>query len=299
MQFWKTWLKAPQTHWLRKLLFQIHLWLGVGLGLYVLAISISGSAILLKSPFYRVFEPSTVSAPADAVALTGDALADKLQEVYVGYEVGYTFPSFDRSKATYVVLNRGGEYFPHYFNQFTGTDLGVANPWPIKAVEWVADLHDDLFMGRTGRKINGIGGLLFVLMSCSGLLIWWQGRSRWYEGLIIRTRSSRSMLWQLHSMLGFWAMILMLAWGVSGFQLGFPHYLNQLVDWLDSNPDDFQRPESWLRFFRSIHFARPGEGPWARWGWILLSFIPTFMFVSGLVVWWKRVVMRRLAQRQI
>ena len=292
MRSGERWLKAPQTHWFRKLLFQIHLWLGIGLGLYVLAISVSGSAILLKSPFYRMFEPSRVTAAAGAVALTGDALTDRMREVYVGYEVGYTFPSLDPAKAAYVVLNLGGEYFPHYFNQFTGEDLGAANPWPIKAVEWVADFHDDLFMGRQGRQINGVGGALFVLMSISGLILWWQGRSRWQDGLLIRRNSSRSLMWQLHSFFGFWALLLMIAWGVSGFQLGFPRVLDQLVNWLDTNPDDFERPDRWLRFFRSVHFARPGEGAWARYIWLTVSFIPTLIFISGVVVWWKRVVLR-------
>ncbi len=49
---WQRWLRAPQTLGWRRALFQIHLWLGVGFGLYVLLIALSGSALLLKSPFY-------------------------------------------------------------------------------------------------------------------------------------------------------------------------------------------------------------------------------------------------------
>jgi len=292
MHSWERWYKAPQTHWLRKVLFQIHLWLGTGLGLYVLVISISGSAILLKSPFYRMFEPSSLTAPVGVVPLSGDALIARMKQVYAGYEVGFTFPTYDPGKATYVVLNRDGEYFPHYFNQFTGEDQGIANPWPVRAVEWVADLHDDLFLGRNGRRINGVGGALFVLMSLSGLILWWQGRTRWYEGLMLQRKSSRGLMWQLHSFFGFWALLLMIAWGVSGFQLGFPRVMEQLVNWLDTTPDDFEQPDSLLRFFRSVHFARAGEGPWARYAWIAASFIPTLIFVTGFVVWWKRVVVR-------
>ncbi len=36
----------PQHVWFRRALFQIHLWTGVGLGLYILAISISGSILV-------------------------------------------------------------------------------------------------------------------------------------------------------------------------------------------------------------------------------------------------------------
>lgn len=295
MNGWQRWLQAPQTLGFRKLLFQVHLWLGISLGLYVLVISLSGSAILLKSPFYTAFEPKYVDPPAGAVALEDDALTARMAEVYAGYELGFTVPPYEPDQAAFVVLNKDGEYFPHYFNQYTGEDIGVANPWPIKAVEWLANLHDDLFLGDRGRVINGVGGLLFVLMSLSGLILWWQGRSRWYEGLVILPRSKHALLWQLHNMLGFWTLVLMLAWGVSGFQLGFPRALDPLIDWFDADLTDFERPTSWLRFFRSVHFARFGTTPGAQWSWILVSFAPTVMFISGFVLWWKRVVRKHPA----
>lgn len=266
--------------------------MGIGLGLYVLVISISGSALLLKSPFYSWFEPKNIE-PTGAIALEGDALTARMAEVYAGYELGFTMPAYEPDQATYVVLNRDGEYFPHYFNQYTGEDMGVSNPWPIKAVEWIANVHDDLLLGRTGRKVNGVGGALFVLMSLSGVLIWWRGQPRWHEGLQIKRNSNQAFLWQLHSFIGFWSLLLIFSWGMSGFQLGFPQYLNALVDWIDTDLTDFERPDSWLRFFRIIHFTRFGEGPWVRWGWIFVSFLPTALFITGFILWWQRVVVKR------
>src|SRR5690554_6314963 len=123
MNTWQRWVRVPQTLWLRRALLQIHLWTGIGLGIYVLVISISGSAILLKSPFYGWFEPSKLSGiPEDAIALEGEALEAQMAQVYAGYELGFTFPSYDRVRATYVVLEKDNGYFPHYFNQFTGED---------------------------------------------------------------------------------------------------------------------------------------------------------------------------------
>jgi len=294
MNNWQRWLLAPQTHWFRKLLFQVHLWLGIGLGLYVLLISLSGSALLLKSPFYHWFEPRTIAPPADAVMMSDAAIAKRMAEVYAGYEIGFTFPSTERDVATYVVLNKDGKIYSHYFNQFTGEDIGITNPWPIKVVEWLGDIHSDLMLGRgLGRRVNGVGGALFVLMSLSGLILWWQGRARWYEGLVILPRSQRDLWWQVHSFFGFWALLLMLAWGVSGFQLGFPALVEHLVDWLDDDLGDGHRPTSWLRFFRAVHFARFGQSAAARWAWIAASFLPTLIFISGFIVWWKRVVMKK------
>ena len=41
-------IKQPQTVWTRRALFQIHLWTGIGVGLYMLMISITGSAIVFR-----------------------------------------------------------------------------------------------------------------------------------------------------------------------------------------------------------------------------------------------------------
>jgi uncharacterized iron-regulated membrane protein len=294
MNRWQRWVHAPQTLGFRRCLFQVHLWAGIGLGLYVLAISLSGSALLLKSPFYAAFEPKYLEPPPDAVALEDAALRARMAEVYAGYEVGFTMPPLEPDRAFYVVLNRDGEYFPHYFNHFTGEDLGAANPWPIKAVDGLANLHDDLLLGQRGRRVNGVGALLFVLMSLTGIVLWWQGRVRWHEGLLPWHRGSpRPVLWQLHSFLGFWTLVLMLAWGVSGFQLGFPRALDPLIDFFDRDMSDLERPTAVLRFFRNVHLARYGTSAWANWAWIVVSFGPTVLFVSGFVLWWKRVIRRK------
>jgi uncharacterized iron-regulated membrane protein len=294
MNAWQRWVRAPQTALWRRILFQIHLWLGVACCLYVLVIALSGSALLLRSPFYEWFEPKYVTPDPNVSALSGEALQARMREVYADFNVGFTIEGFEPDLATYVVLNQGNDYFPHYFDQYRGRDIGPANPWPIRAMEWVGDLHDDLTLGRLGRQINGIGGFLFILMSLSGLLLWWQGRSRWRDGFYLRSASQHSLWWQLHTVFGFWGLLAMLAWGVSGFQLGFPQYIEALMRWLSDDPLGATQSSRLLRFFREVHFAQPGNGSaWGRWAWIVLSFLPTLLVCSGLVVWWRRVVRRK------
>lgn len=289
------WMQSPQTHWFRKTVFQVHLWMGIGFGLYVLVISLSGSALLLKWPFYGWFEPKIIE-PTEAIPLEGEALTARMTEVYAGYELGFTTYSSEPEMATYIVLKKDNEYIPHYFNQYTGEDVGPARPWQIKAIQWLADVHEELLLGQKGRIINGLGGVLFVLMSLSGVLIWWRGQARWIEGLQIKRHSKRIFIWQLHSFIGFWSLLLMFAWGISAIQIGFPQYINSMVEWLNTDLTGFIPLDNWLRFFRRVHFARYGEGTWANWGWIIASFLPTVLFISGFILWWKRVVLNQKNQ---
>lgn len=53
MNGWQRWWTAPATHPLHRLLFTVHLWLGVGFALYILVMSLSGSAIVLRPQLNR------------------------------------------------------------------------------------------------------------------------------------------------------------------------------------------------------------------------------------------------------
>jgi len=46
---WRRWARQPQRIWLRRALFQIHMWSGIGLGLYVLMISVTGSVLVYRN----------------------------------------------------------------------------------------------------------------------------------------------------------------------------------------------------------------------------------------------------------
>jgi uncharacterized iron-regulated membrane protein len=70
MSPWDRWLRQPQTLWIRKALLQVHLWAGIGLGIYVVVISLSGSLLVfrdelnsLASPALQEGRPSSADAP--------------------------------------------------------------------------------------------------------------------------------------------------------------------------------------------------------------------------------------------
>ena len=45
---WQRWLQHPERFRVRQVLFQIHLWVGAGIGLYVVLMSVTGSILLLE-----------------------------------------------------------------------------------------------------------------------------------------------------------------------------------------------------------------------------------------------------------
>lgn len=296
MNAWKRWLQAPQTLRFRRLLFQIHLWMGIGFGLYILMISISGSAIVLRPQISRWLIPSQVPS-TEGIELSGAALEARVAAAYADYEVTNLVPATRPGRATYVALTSAeGKEVTRFFDQYRGVDLGSTYPWPVATVEWLTRLHDELLLGRQGRKLNGVGGILFLLMTVSGLIIWWQGTRRWHEGLLIRRGSTRSFNWQLHSFLGFWSLLLMFVWGLTSVYFAWPGPFDAVIDWFDSDLDDFERPDAWLLTLIDFHFGRFRGLLWANILWIFLGLLPAVMFITGFIVWYRRAVRKSLSE---
>ncbi len=49
---WQQWLRQPRKVWLRRAVFQVHLWSGMSLGLYVFFISLTGSVLVYRNELY-------------------------------------------------------------------------------------------------------------------------------------------------------------------------------------------------------------------------------------------------------
>jgi uncharacterized iron-regulated membrane protein len=295
MTAWQRWLQAPATLPLRRLLFQVHLWLGIGLGLYVLMISVSGSAIVLRPQIARWFTHNQVVS-TQGTELTEQALARTVAEVYRDYEILKIVPATRPGRATYVALANDGVEHTRYFDQFSGLDLGSTFPWQVATVEWLTRLHDELLLDRDGRQVNGIGGVLLLGMTFSGVILWWQGKQRWADGLQLKRHSPRSWFWQLHSLAGFWTLALLLVWGVTAIYFAWPEPFDRLIDWMDDDLTDEQRPDAWLLLLIRLHFGRFGGVLWANILWMVLGLVPAFLFISGLVLWYRRVVRRWLGR---
>src|SRR5207253_8932205 len=63
--------RRPQGVWARRALFQIHLWSGLGVGIYLVLISVTGSFLVYRIELHKMF-----SRPPMTVAVTGERLTD-------------------------------------------------------------------------------------------------------------------------------------------------------------------------------------------------------------------------------
>jgi len=221
--------------WLRKALFQVHLWTGIGAGLYVLLISISGSAIVFRNEIYESNDSPVIIVEGAGDRMKSDRIRAAAEAAWPGYEVIQIYEFEDNPKrAVEVRLEKGSQLRNQLFDPFTGKDLGPSVPWPIRVMSWFEDLHINLFGGKTGRQINAVGGGLWAVLALTGMVIWWQGIQNWTRGLLLRWRSGwKRFNWDLHSSVGIWTLLLTLMWGVTGIFAAIPNPFRDAVDYLE------------------------------------------------------------------
>ena len=204
---WQRWVRQPQKTWLRRALFQVHLWSGIALGLYILMISVTGSVLVYRNELYMAATPALIISKGSGPRLTDGQLAEAAIRSYPGYRVVRIVPGAQsRSGGGYLARpGRGNQ--EAVIRSSDGNDLGSSAPTGIWLVSKLIALHDDLLAGPTGRKVNGMGALAVLVLAGSGLVIWWPGVKSWRRSLTLhRGVGWKRLTWDLHSMIGFWSL---------------------------------------------------------------------------------------------
>lgn len=287
------WLRHPQAVWLRRALFQVHLWTGLSLGVYIVVISLSGSALVFRDRIFKALGNKPRTVVISGPRLPDDELRVLAQKAYPRYRAGYVFGGKQRDHASIVVLDRNGKYKQELFDPYSGQDLGPADPAVLRALTWLADLHFNLLAGEEGRRWNGYAAVLVTLLVLTGSVVWWPGIESWRRSLAARTTGNwKRFNWELHSMIGFWTYAFSLMWGITGIYVVFPAPF-QRVAGLFLTPDLFDPrhspDEQLLRWFSLVHFGNFGPGEWIlRTVWVLLGLAPPLLFVTGGLMWWNR-----------
>jgi uncharacterized iron-regulated membrane protein len=298
MGAWQQWLQQPQHLWLRKALFQVHLWAGIGAGLYICILSISGSILVYRNELYMAATPAPVIVEAVGVRLTNDQLQAAAARKYPGYQVENVYPARRSNQAVNVRLSRAGVSQYRLFDPFTGNDLGNSVARGVQFVTWLTDLHDNLLFGGTGRLVNAAGAIVWTAVGFTGLVIWWPGAGNWRRSLLLhRNVGWKRFNWDLHSAMGLWTLAFVLLFAVTGLYLADEAPFQALADYLQPPTDANVGARAvdtvtyWLAY---LHFGRFGGGS-TKLIWAIVGLSPVCMFVTGAVMWWNRVLSKALS----
>lgn len=231
-------IDRPQQVWWRRALFQVHLWTGVVLCLYIAVIGLTGSLLVVRdeierTAFHNVIMCKDCSIPnrvSLAQIITTVRTAHPQRVVQFAY-----LPRHADENALVATLDKTTHISNNVFvSPVTGNIVGETQPdrfW----LTYVGQIHYFLLMGETGLIINGIGAAFLLLLTLSGVVIWWPGLRRWKRAFGVKVSASwRRINFDLHSAVGFWTLAVLLIWSLSSIYFAWPQQVGKLMEHVSS-----------------------------------------------------------------
>lgn len=303
------WLRRPQNVWLRRAVFQVHLWSGIILGIYVFLVCLSGSAVVFRNDLYDLLFTKTKVA-VSGKPLTRDQMTQAAQRAYPGYAVQAIHRGRFQTEATDILLVKGWRHKDRLFDPYLGRDIGPSVDIYYRMLHFASDLHGNLLFGAAGLQANGVGGFLISIMCLTGMVVWWPGIATWRRGLTLRRDVGwKRFNWDLHSAIGFWTVSLILMWALTAAYFVFPDPFRAAIElFTPINPPRIgpavagavlglrrgPRPplttgQKILRGFSFAHYGNFGGWP-VKALWVILGLAPPALFMTGILMWWNRVL---------
>ncbi len=198
MSFVSDLVHHPRRLWLRKAIFQVHLWAGVLLSVYMVLIAVSGSVLVYKDeltrwalpPGLHRYQPGSIASPETAMRRFTDAEPD-------GVVSNLQVPS-----PVLPVFLLDGKDSRQRPGRWIGDPVtGVLRAAPRTWIDTVHDLHYYLLLPATwGMQANAVGAAGLLLLAVTGAFLWWPGVRAWTRGLRVNLRANwRRVNYDLHS----------------------------------------------------------------------------------------------------
>lgn len=220
----------------RKLINDIHLWLGLGSGIILFVVCLTGTIYTFRTEIDEYLNKDTYFFEAlPAVGLmNADDLVAAVSQSEKAAVTGFTIPSrADRYwtfslKPVQTKKGSGNERGKQVLvNPYTGEVMGGIETGTGRFFQTVMKLHRWLLMEqKTGRIIVGIATIVFTFLLLSGLILWFPKKLRyWKQGFFILFSGKwKRINYDLHNVLGFYSFIVLLVMALTGLCWSFEWY---------------------------------------------------------------------------
>jgi uncharacterized iron-regulated membrane protein len=121
----RSWVRHPQTVPWRAAVLQVHLWSGLGLGLYVCFISVTGSVLVYRNELYVAATPVPIVSTGMGPRLSDEQLAEAAGRAHPGYLVSRITRPVDPERAVNMRLVRGDDTLDRFSTRAPGGTWGA------------------------------------------------------------------------------------------------------------------------------------------------------------------------------
>lgn len=223
-------IKNKTSYSLRKFINDIHLWMGIGSGIIIFLVCLSGTILVFDKEIRNVFtkeiafeetslpqkDLSSLSASIEAEGL-GVLNSITIEGPDGFYTANIKTGPDDRRGTTFLVHPQTAEVIAEPESSAAGFMMSM-----FRLHRWL------LLDSAIGRPIVGVATIIFILLAISGLVLWFPKKLKWKNiksGFRIRTKANwKRINHDLHNTLGFYSLILIIIMCLTGLCWSFEGY---------------------------------------------------------------------------
>lgn len=230
-------MKDKKKYTFRKLMNDLHLWLGIASSLVLFVVCLTGTIYTFKTEIEEFLEPQKYK------------VNEVLEKVIPVEELQYAVEGITGGRVERVVIkhddtrayifsvgfadkDKKGESV--YVNQYTGEIIGQGKGKANEFFMTVFKLHRWLLLDSSiGRPIVGTATIIFVFLSISGLIIWFPKKLKGWKSIKPGLKIKFNANWKrinndLHNTLGFYSLLIILIMSLTGLCWSFEWYKDGL-----------------------------------------------------------------------
>ncbi len=216
---------------MRRIVVQIHLWLGLTIGLLWAFLGLTGSILVFHRDLDRLATPpptpgpiasldliiENASAAANGASIIKVATSDERRDTIYAYYVNPDDPVFAGGQKQYAVTLDAATARP-----VANRNLYPYTPFNSSVTRWLLVTHYSLLSGQNGRTIIGATGLFLLSALVAGLWLGWPKRGAWKLAFSFeKWRKPQQQLYGWHRAVGLVACSVLIISATSGAYMNF------------------------------------------------------------------------------
>ncbi|MEG5175314.1 PepSY-associated TM helix domain-containing protein [Microcoleus sp. B3-D7] len=206
---------------LRPIALVLHRYVGVMVGILLAIVSLTGSSLVFWKEIEVFLNPQMFQVIPQGDRVSVQFAIDTIRSAYPHWQLNFLeLPRALDSVYTARMLLNSGDFAHVYLNPYTGEVLGFQQ-WGRTVMSFIYNFHVSLLGGKFGETVVGICGLLLLLLSVTGIILW-PGWKKLVAGLAIRWRSVPQLInYDLHKVGGILSCVFLIAIASTGTAMIF------------------------------------------------------------------------------
>jgi uncharacterized iron-regulated membrane protein len=224
----------------RKGLLSLHSFTGLFAGLFILALSLSGTILVFRDSIDAFQRPVVLPTEVPVKKITVDSCYKIIQTKYPHAVISncavaedeqrpFVFSIYDSS---YKTGKKSLQVFLHPQSGAVLKTRGGSEDGQHNFMSWLAAFHSSFHAGKTGEWLLGVFAIIFALSLITGIIL--------YRKNVMAVLLFRRSAWEknnLHQLIGTWALLFNLMMAVTGFWMQryvFKKEFYQNYDWVNT-----------------------------------------------------------------